>query len=112
MIVLIHSFEVKLWIVRLAVESRGLTYVGKWISIYSDLSAELLKQRETYKEVRSQLRKLNLGFIHPTKHILTFQNTTHTCSTAREAKDFFDKHIKSNTQGDELTDLGAAIGQG
>lgn len=36
---------------------------------------------------------------------------TPTFSTARKAKDFFDKHIKSNTQGDELTDLGAAIGQ-
>lgn len=73
-----------------------------------DLSSELLKQRVTYNGVRSQLRKLNLrcGFTHPAKLLLTFQNTTHALSTAKEAQDFLEKHLKPNTQGDELTDLG------
>ncbi|KAK6319198.1 hypothetical protein J4Q44_G00104090 [Coregonus suidteri] len=41
-------------------ESGTLTYAEKRISIYPELSAELLKQREMYNEVRSQLRKQNL----------------------------------------------------
>lgn len=103
----IHSFEVKQQIVHLAVES-AVTYAEKRISVYPDLSAKLLKQRATYNELRSQLRKLNLrcSFIHRTKLILTYWNKTHIFSPAKEAQDFFDKFIKYNTQRDEPTDLG------
>lgn len=48
-----HSFEVKKQIVHLAAELGALTYVEKRISIYPELSAELLKQRATYNEVKS-----------------------------------------------------------
>ncbi|KAK6307435.1 hypothetical protein J4Q44_G00225830 [Coregonus suidteri] len=44
-------FEVKRRIVCLAAEPRALTYAENRISIYPDLSAELLKQRETNNEV-------------------------------------------------------------
>lgn len=97
MIVRLFSFEVKRRIVRLAAElGRSLIYAGKRVSIYPDLSAEIVKQRATYDEVRSQLRKLKLrcGFIHPAKLILTFQNNTHIFSTAKEAQDFFENNIK------------------
>jgi hypothetical protein len=100
----IHSFEEKRLIVHLPAESGAQTYVEKRISIYPDLSAKLLKQGTTCNEVRSQLCKLYLwyGFIHPAKYILTFQNTTHTFSTAKEAQSVFEKH---NTEGDEPTDI-------
>lgn len=102
-----HSFEFKWQIVRLTADSGALTYAKKRLSFYPDLSAELLKQRATYNEVRSQLPKLNLrcGFIRQARLILTFQNTTQMFSTAKEVQDSFDKHIKSNTQGDEPTDF-------
>lgn len=94
MIVRLLSYEVKL---RVAAELGGsLIYVEKRISIYLDLSVETVKQRATFDEVRSQLRKLKLrcGFIHPAKLILTFYNKTHLFSTAKEAQNFFEKNIK------------------
>ena len=59
MILRSHSFEVKQLIIRLTAEFGAQIYAEKRISIDPDLSAKLLKQRATYNEVRSQLRKLN-----------------------------------------------------
>lgn len=95
MIARLFSFEVKIKIIRRAAESGSLTYNGKKISIYPDLSAEILKQRATSNQVRAELRRLKLrsGFIHPATLILTFNNSTHKFSTAKEAEVFFDRHI-------------------
>lgn len=75
-------------------QGRGAAYTQTWVP----------KQKVTYNMVRSQLCKLNLscGFIHPSKLTLTFQNSTQTFSTAKEAQDF-EKHIKPNMQGDKPT---------
>lgn len=100
MIARLYSFEVKRKIIRLAAESRSLTYNGKRISIYPDLTAEILKQRATFNQVRSELRRLNVrsGFIHPATLILTFSDAIHKFPTAKEAQDFFDHNI---SRGDD-----------
>lgn len=105
MIARLYSFEVKRKIIRLAAESHSLSYNGKKISIYSDLSAEILKQRASFNQVRSGLRRLNLtsGFIHPATLILTFRNATHKFSTAEDAQDFFDHYINRGEDEDDAT---------
>lgn len=103
MIARLYSFEVKKKIIRLAAESRSLTYNGKKISVYPDLNAEILKQRATFNQVRSELRRLNLrsGFIHPATLIFTFLNTTHKFSIAEDAQDFFNHHINPGDDEDD-----------
>lgn len=80
-------------------------YRGKRISKYSDLSADTRKQRDEFKELRLNLRKLSIrcGFIYPAKLILTFQDKTFIFFSLEEAQEFYDKNIKSNL--DEETDV-------
>lgn len=96
MIAKLYSFEVKRKIIRLAAASRSLTHNGRKISMYPDLSAEILKQRATFNQVRLELWKRNLrfGFIHPATLIQTFRDTTHKFSTAKDAQEFVDNYIK------------------
>lgn len=51
-------------------ESGALTYAEKRVSIHPDLNDKLLKQRVTEMPAKSEM-----GFIHPEKLILIFQNT-------------------------------------
>ena len=90
-----HSFDTKRNIIGRAAGSRSLVYNGKEISIYPDLSAETVKQRASFNQVRAELRRLNLrsGFIHPSTLIFTYRDEAHKFPSAKDAQVFIDNHI-------------------
>ena len=115
MIARLYSLDIKMKITKKAAECRSFTYNGNKICIHSDVSAETLKLRATFKEVRSELfkRKIRCGFIQPTAIlILTYREESHKFSTAKDAQVFFDKYIaKDEDDNGEEEAAGALISE-
>ncbi|CAJ1069762.1 hypothetical protein KUCAC02_007674 [Xyrichtys novacula] len=110
MIARLYRFDIKRKIIKKAIESCSFTYNGRKIRIQSDISAETLTLRATFKELKSELYKRNIrcGFIHPTATlILTFREETHKFNTAKEAQDFFDRYIEPEDEEGEEEKYGA-----
>lgn len=97
MIARLFSLEMKRTIIRLAGEAAGnLKFQGKKIHIFSDFSADLLKRRAAFKEVKNLLRAAGVkhGILHPCKLIITHQNSTMTFVDTKEAMTYFEQVIK------------------
>ena len=103
MIVRLFSLETKNLILRLARESKGkLLFQGKKISIYPDLSAELIKKRAEFNDIRTCLReakdkikdKIKFGITFPCKLLVTFDDETHSFTDPTEAMVYYEQSIK------------------
>lgn len=93
----LFSLETKRTIIRQAGEAAGnLKFQGKKIHIYPDFSADLLKKRAAFKDVKIRLREAGVkhGILHPCKLIITHQKTTVTFTDAKEAMTYYDQVIK------------------
>ena len=105
MIARLYSLEIKRKITKKAAEARSFMFNGTKIRIHSDISAETQSLRAEYRDVRAELFKRNIrcGFIHPTATlIMTFREKVHKFTTAREAQDFFARHIERGDQDEPV----------
>lgn len=80
-----------------------LRYHGRVIRCYPDLSAALSKKRAAFNDVKSALyhKKIQFSLLHPARLRVTFQNKTFEFQTPEEAKEFYDRRIKSTTGGED-----------
>lgn len=88
-----------------ATEAAGnLKFKGKKMHIYLDLSADVLKKRAAFKDVKDQLREVRVkyGLLHPCKLIVTHQETTVTFTDAKEAMSYYDQVIKPSLRDPQV----------
>lgn len=95
MIARLFSPETKRLVICLAGEAGNLVFQGKRIHIYPDITADLVKRRALFNEVRVCLREANVryGLLFPCKLIVTFTNNT-TSFTDEEAMVYYNQVIK------------------
>ncbi|CAM4735370.1 unnamed protein product [Leuciscus chuanchicus] len=74
-VVRLHHYQVKERILRLT-RSKPLQYDGKAMHIFSDLAADILKQRQRFDSIRKKCREheVRCGFRFPSKFIVTVRD--------------------------------------
>lgn len=98
MIVRFHHFQMREEIARLARQQQGkLTFNGKPILIFQDLSADLARRRGAFREVKGQLYNAGVKFRHryPCQLVVFFQEAEHTFEEPISASAFFKNKIQS-----------------
>jgi len=90
MIARIHHFQIKEKILQLARQQFPLRYKGRPIHIFPDLPAEIMKQRQSFNDVRKRLRETGVrsGFIYPARLRVTHGTTDKVFSSPEEAEAF------------------------
>lgn len=81
------SYRTKEEVLRLAWQKRGFTYKDKRISLDNDYTAEVLKRRREYKEVKRLLQEKSIRFQtpYPAKLRVFFDGETCVYTSAEEA---------------------------
>lgn len=101
MIAKIHHDSMKEKIIRMARNEGPLTFEGQRISIFPDLTAEVMKDRRDFDPVRLKLKEANVrhGFLFPARLIFTHADQTKIFVSPKEAAAYVDKHIKPPSSG-------------
>lgn len=91
----VHHFQVKERLLRLSREKGQLIFRGKRVFIFPDFSADLVKRRAAYNEVRALLRgaKVRYGLLHPARLRVSFNGTDQIFDTPEAARDFYSREI-------------------
>ncbi|KAK7898304.1 hypothetical protein WMY93_019157 [Mugilogobius chulae] len=86
-----QHFPDKVKILRLAREKKELHFEGNRISIYPDFSADLLKRRRQYDEIKKKLRAAGKSYslLYPATLRVTIDGKTKIFRTVEEAQHFF-----------------------
>ena len=96
MIARIHHDAVKEKIIRVARNEGPLNYDGQRISIFPDLTAEVMKDRKEFDAVRLKLKEAGIrhGFLFPARLIFTHAGQTKIFDSSKEAAAYVDKHTQ------------------
>ena len=96
MIARIHHDTVKEAIIRLARNEGPLNYDGQRVTIFPDLTAEVMKDRKEFEAVRLKLKEAGVrhGFLFPARLIFTHAGQTKIFESPKEAASYADKHIQ------------------
>lgn len=102
MIARIHHDTVKENIIRVARNEGPLNYEGQRISIFPDLTAEVMKDRKEFDAVRLKLKEAGIrhGFLFPARLIFTHTGQTKIFGSAKEAATYVDRHIQPSAADD------------
>lgn len=97
MIARIHHDTVKEEILRVTRIEGPLKYDGQRISIFPDVTAEVMKDRKEFDAVRVKLREAGIrhGFLFPARLIFTHDGHTKIFESPREAATYVDEHIQA-----------------
>ena len=95
-IIRIHHDTVKEKIIRVARNKGPLNYNGQRVSIFPDLTAEVMKDRKEFDAVRLKLKEAGIrhGFLFPARLVFTHAGQTKIFVSLKEAAAYADKHIQ------------------
>uniref|UniRef100_A0A3B3C4J3 L1 transposable element RRM domain-containing protein n=1 Tax=Oryzias melastigma TaxID=30732 RepID=A0A3B3C4J3_ORYME len=90
MIVRMHRLTAREEILRAAKKERKFDFQGMTLRFFPDLTAEIVKARDSFREVRAKLWKAGVrhGIIHPATLILTFRGETKKFMDHQAAGDY------------------------
>lgn len=101
MIARIHHDTVKDEILRVARNEGPLNYDGQRISIFPDITPEVMKDRREFDAVRVKLREAGIrhGFLFPARLIFTHAGHTNIFDSPKEAATYVDEQMKPAAAG-------------
>lgn len=72
-----------------------MTYDGAKLTIYPDITAELARQRASFKGIKSALyeRRIKFRLLHPACLLVSFQDKDYYFDSPQKAQDFYDQRI-------------------
>lgn len=101
MIARIHHDVVKDDILRVARNEGPLHYEGQRISIFPDITAEVIKDRKEFDAVRVKLKEAGMrhGFLFPARLIFTHAGQTKIFDSPKKAAAYVDEHLQPAAAG-------------
>ncbi|RXN17961.1 putative transposase element L1Md-A101/L1Md-A102/L1Md-A2 [Labeo rohita] len=99
MVVRLHKYQTKELILKLSRERGQLEFNGTVVRIFPDMSAEVMRRRAEYKDVKTSLRNAGItyGMLYPARLRVDFQGQRHMFLTPQTAAEFIRSVVKPAT---------------